>query len=105
MNKTEVIRFRTTTGEKAAITAQADSEGITLTAIIRIAVSAYMAENKTPYKYSDITMRLGEIGYNAKEIIIITDWWNYREHGEWLMTASRADIYEASEPAFRGLSI
>jgi len=101
--KTEVLRFRCTTAMKDAIQAQSSTEGLTLTALVEKAVVAYMASEEfksQPYKYSEITLRLSELGYDAKEIITITDWWNYREHSHWLMTASRAEIDEASKPAF-----
>lgn len=50
--------------------------------------------------YREIIDRLAELGYSSAQIETITAWWNWREHGEWLMTASKSEIDAATQPAY-----
>jgi hypothetical protein len=50
--------------------------------------------------YSKLASRLLDLGFRPDEIDTITDWWAWREHYDWLMTASRDEIAEASREAF-----
>ena len=54
----------------------------------------------TTATYREIVDRLTELGYTAAQIETITAWWNWREHGDWLMTASKAEIDLATIPAY-----
>lgn len=51
-------------------------------------------------KYQDVAEKLEDAGYTQEEIDIITSWWDVSEHYDWLMTASKKDIDEASLAAF-----
>jgi predicted transcriptional regulator len=50
--------------------------------------------------YSEIENRLADLGFRPDEIEIITRWWDWREHYDWLMTASKSEIMDASREAF-----
>lgn len=99
--KTETIRFRATPEMKAAIEELTNAENKTMSNLIETAITQYLKGIHTmPATYREIVDRLNELGYTADQIETITAWWNWREHGEWLMTASKYELNAATLPAY-----
>lgn len=52
---------------------------------------------------TEVFNRLAELGFTQSEIVTIGNWWELYtsdEHYGWFMTASAAEISEATDPAF-----